>query len=128
LGGALAAIEQGYIQEQIQQSAYEAACAVETGEQVVVGVNKFRTEEDIPLENLKVDPAIEAAQKVRLQLLREKRDGVRVAELLSHLDGAARGTENLVPLIVEMVENDITLGEICGVLRGAWGEYEAKGF
>jgi methylmalonyl-CoA mutase N-terminal domain/subunit len=51
-----------------------------------------------------------------------------VAELLSHLDGAARGTENLVPLIVEMVENDITLGEICGVLRGAWGEYEAKGF
>jgi methylmalonyl-CoA mutase N-terminal domain/subunit len=128
LGGALRAIEQGYIQEQIQQSAYEAARAVETGEQVVVGVNKFLAEADIPLENLKVDPAIEAAQKARLQLLREKRDGGRAAELLGQLECAARGVENLVPLFVEMVENDVTLGEICGVLRGVWGEYEAKGY
>jgi methylmalonyl-CoA mutase N-terminal domain/subunit len=128
LGGALAAIEQGYIQEQIQQSAYEAARAVETGVQVVVGVNKFRAGEDIPLENLKVDPAIEATQKARLQLLREKRDGGRASELLGQLECAARGTENLVPLFVTMVENDITLGEICGVLRGVWGEYEATVF
>ncbi|KAF0108440.1 MAG: methylmalonyl-CoA mutase N-terminal domain [Anaerolineaceae bacterium] len=128
LGGALAAIEQGYIQEQIQQSAYETARAVETGEQVVVGVNKFRTQEDIPLEHLKVDPAIEAAQKAKLQALRERRDRGRAAELLARLESAARGTDNLVPLFVEMVENDVTLGEICGVLRGVWGEYVAKGF
>jgi methylmalonyl-CoA mutase N-terminal domain/subunit len=128
MGGALAAIEQGYIQEQIQQSAYAAARAVETGEQVVVGVNKFRAQEDIPLEHLKVDPAIEAAQKAKLQALRERRDGSRVTELLTRLDAAARGTENLVPLFVEMVESDVTLGEICNTLRGMWGEYVAEGF
>jgi methylmalonyl-CoA mutase N-terminal domain/subunit len=128
MGGALAAIEQGYIQEQIQQSAYAAARAVETGEQVVVGVNKFRSEEDIPLEHLKVDPAIELAQRKKLEVIREKRDGSRVAGLLARLESAARGTENLVPLFVEMVENEITLGEICGILRNEWGEYEANGF
>jgi methylmalonyl-CoA mutase N-terminal domain/subunit len=128
MGGALAAIERGYVQGQIQQSAYEATRAIETGEQVVVGVNKFRVKENITLENLKVDPAIEQAQRQRLASLRSRRDPARTSELLTRLEAAAHGTENLVPLLVEMVENDVTLGEICGVLRGVWGEYRAPEF
>ncbi len=128
MGGALAAIENGYVQGQIQQSAYEATRAVETGEQVVVGVNKFRVKEEITLENLKVDPAIEMAQKAKLQVLRGRRNGGRVSELLGQLESMARGTSNLIPLLIEMVENDVTLGEICGVLRGAWGEYQPPAF
>jgi methylmalonyl-CoA mutase N-terminal domain/subunit len=128
MGGALSAIEHGYIQGQIQQSAYEATRSIETGEQIVVGVNKFRMKEKITLENLKVDPAIEQAQCQHLISLRSRRDSTRNAELLTRLETAARGTENLVPLFVEMVENDVTLGEICGVLRGVWGEYQSTKF
>jgi methylmalonyl-CoA mutase N-terminal domain/subunit len=128
LGGALAAIEQGYVQSQIQQSAYEVEQAIETGGQIVVGVNKYRTKEHIVLENLKVDPAIEQAQCEKLAQLRSRRDPGRTAELLTRLETAASGTENLVPLFIEMVEQDITLGEICSVLRSVWGEYRSSEF
>jgi methylmalonyl-CoA mutase N-terminal domain/subunit len=128
LGGALAAIQMGYIQQQIQQSAYEEARAVESGDRVVVGVNKFRVREKINLENMKMDPSIEAAQTLRLKALRERRDGQRVAELLGQLLSSAKEKTNLLPLFIEMVENDVTLGEICGVLRDAWGEYQPPTF
>jgi methylmalonyl-CoA mutase, N-terminal domain len=128
MGGALAAIETGYMQGQILRSSYEATRAIETGEQVVVGVNKFRVKENITLENLKVDPAIEQTQRQNLVSLRARRDLVRTSELLTRLESAACGTENLVPLFIEMVENDVTLGEICGVLRNVWGEYRAPEF
>jgi methylmalonyl-CoA mutase N-terminal domain/subunit len=124
MGGALAAIEAGYIQGEILEAAYRYQKAVEGGEEIVVGVNAFRVEEQIELERLRVDPAIEEAQRVQLAAIRQRRDAERTNELLSQLDKMARGSENLIPLFVTCVENDITLGEICGVLRECWGEYQ----
>ncbi len=124
LGGALAAIEQGYIQGEIQEAAYRYQRAIEAGEETVVGVNAFQVDERLELERLKVDPAIEEGQRSRLAELRQRRDAPRVSELLAQLESAARGSENLLPLFVTCVENDITLGEICGLLRQVWGEYQ----
>ncbi len=124
IGGALVAIEQGFIQNEIQNAAYEAQMAIERGEQVVVGVNRFQIEEKLELERLKVDPAIEIAQRQRLADLRARRDHARVQELLSHLETTARGEGALMPLFIECVENDVTLGEICNTLRRVWGEYQ----
>lgn len=123
-GGALLAIENGFIQGEIQNAAYAYQRAVESGEQVVVGVNAFQVDEQVDLERLKVDPAIEQGQRDRLKALRGRRDSLKVSELLARLEGAARRDENLVPLFVECVENQITLGEICGLLRSLWGEYQ----
>ncbi len=128
MGGALQAIEKGFMQSEIQNAAYAAQQAIERGEQVVVGVNQFSVEEEITLERLKVDPAIELGQRERLRRLRERRKKERVGELLGKLKVAASGSENLMPLFIECVENDITLGEICNALRVAWGEYVAEGF
>ena len=128
MGGALASIEQGYMQNEIQNAAYAAQQAIEKGEQVVVGVNQFQVKEEMTLERLYVDPAIEVAQRSKLKALREARNEKRVAELRGQLENVAQGSGNLMPLFIECVENDITLGEICGVLRGVWGEYTAEGF
>jgi methylmalonyl-CoA mutase N-terminal domain/subunit len=125
LGGALAAIERGYVQGEIQEAAYQYQQAVESKERIIVGVNAFRVDEQIELERLQVDPAIEQAQRERLAELRERRDSQRVSELLAHLEKAARGSDNLMPLFITCVENDVTLGEICGLLREAWGEYQS---
>jgi methylmalonyl-CoA mutase N-terminal domain/subunit len=124
MGGALAAIEQGYIQAEIQEAAYQYQKAVEAGEQVVVGLNAFQRDEPMELERLKVDPAIEEAQRAKLAALRARRDAARASELLSRLEAETAGSDNLMPLFVECVENDITLGEVCGVLRKVWGEYQ----
>ena len=124
MGGVLSAIERGYIQAEIQESAYQYQRAVEAGEQIVVGVNEFMVEDEIDLEPLKVDPAIEEQQRTRLVELRQKRDSAKTAELLSQLDSAARGQENMMPLFIECVQKDLTLGEICAVLRSVWGEYQ----
>ncbi len=96
--------------------------------QIVVGVNAFEVKEERSLERLEVDPAIEIAQKAKLKELRETRDQRLVENLLGRLKAAANGTENVMPLFVESVENDITLGEICNTLREVWGEYVAEGF
>jgi methylmalonyl-CoA mutase N-terminal domain/subunit len=124
MGGALPAIENGYIQNEIQDAAYAYQRAIESGEQVVVGINQYQSEEKVELERLTVNPAIEADQCKRLAALRQKRDNGRVTDLLVQLDGTARGNENLMPLLVTCVENDITLGEICACLRKVWGEYQ----
>jgi methylmalonyl-CoA mutase N-terminal domain/subunit len=124
MGGALAAIENGYMQDEIQDSAYRYQRAVEKKEQVVVGVNAFQVEEKMELEALLANPAIEDNQRASLSRLRQTRDAVRVNELLAHLETTARGHENLMPLFITCVENDLTLGEICGVLRKVWGEYQ----
>ncbi len=125
MGGALKAIEQGYIQGEIQEAAYRWQQAVERGEQVVVGVNAFQVEEDLEgLDRLRVDPALEERQRARLAALRERRDAQRAAALLSRVESAARGDEPLLPLFIECVENGLTLGEITGVLRTVWGEYQ----
>ncbi len=128
MGGALTAIERGFMQNEIQEAAYAAQKAIERGEQIVVGVNQFQTDEAVTLERLKVDPAIEAVARGRLAELRHRRDKAKVAELLGSLEAAARGDESLMPLFVACVENDVTLGEICNRLRAVWGEYVAEGF
>jgi methylmalonyl-CoA mutase N-terminal domain/subunit len=124
LGGALAAIDQGYIQREIQDAAYQFQQSVEKGEEIVVGVNAFQVDELLELERLKVDPAIEAAQCARLATFRTVRDARLVSEKMSILENAAYSTENLMPLLIDCIENGLTLGEICGVLRRTWGEYQ----
>lgn len=124
MGGALKAIESGYMQAEIQEAAYRAQKAIESGEQIVVGVNAFQSDEEINLERLKVDPSIEQQQRARLADLRARRNAARVAELRTQLAQAARSDENLMPLLITCVENDVTLGEICGTLREVWGEYQ----
>ena len=94
----------------------------------MVGVNQFQVDEEITLERLKVDPAIEAAQREKLKKLRESREQRAVEQLLRKLVAAAQGGENLMPLFIECVEDKVTLGEICNTLRGVWGEYVAEGF
>jgi methylmalonyl-CoA mutase N-terminal domain/subunit len=124
LGGALAAIERGYVQREIADAAYLCQQEIENGEQFVVGVNRFVTEEDvIALERLVVDPSIEEQQRQRLAELRARRDNERVGALLAQIESAARANENLMPLFITAVENDVTLGEICNLLRDVWGEY-----
>jgi methylmalonyl-CoA mutase N-terminal domain/subunit len=91
-------------------------------------VNQFKVQEDLTLERLRVDPAIELGQKAKLKELRETRDQRLAEELLEKLKVAASGTENLMPIFIECVENDVTLGEICNTLRVVWGEYVAEGF
>jgi methylmalonyl-CoA mutase N-terminal domain/subunit len=128
MGGALQSIERGYMQNEIQNAAYAAQQAIERKEDIVVGVNQFNVDEVLTLERLKVDPSIELGQREKLKKLREARNKERVEELLGKLVDAAKGTDNLMPLFIECVENDITLGEICNTLRDVWGEYVAEGF
>ena len=124
MGGALEAIELGYIQNEIQDAAYRYQKAVESGQEIIVGVNAYQIEESMELETMKVDPAIEAARRQALEALRARRDEARLNALRSQLDIAARSESNLVPLFIECVENDMTLGEICNTLRAVWGEYQ----
>ncbi len=128
MGGALKVIEKGYMQNEIQNAAYAAQQAIEKQEQIVVGVNDFEVKEERSLERLVVDPAIEAAARERLATLRANRDSAKVSELLSQLENAAGDTRNLIPIFIECVQNEITLGEICNTLRVVWGEYVAEGF
>ena len=124
LGGALAAIENGFLQHEIQESAYRFQKSIENGEQIIVGLNAYQNQENIEIERLTVDPAIEKSQCQRLQQLRRGRDDETVKELMGQLDSAARGKENLIPLFIHCVENQMTLGEICNILRRVWGEYQ----
>ena len=126
-GGALAGIENGYIQGEIQDAAYEYQISLETGDAHQVGVNIYEMEEDLSLELLSVDPKLEQTQCNSLAVLREKRDHKLVAELGLKLKAAAEGTDNLMPILIECVEGDLTLGEITGVLREVWGEYRPAG-
>jgi methylmalonyl-CoA mutase N-terminal domain/subunit len=123
LGGALAAIEQGFIQAEIQEAAYEYQRQVERNERIIVGVNRFRTEEPkMPADILVVDPAVRQRQCERLARLRARRDNLRCEQLLQSLETAAHGDDNVLPLIVEAVEACCTLGEISDAFRRAWGE------
>jgi len=125
MGGALRAIENGFVQSEIQESAYRYQQRVENEEEIVVGVNSFQIDEELEMEGLRVDPLIEQNQKEKLKELRSRRDSARVNELLYRIELEARENQsNLMPLFIESVENLITLGEICNVLRGVWGEYQ----
>jgi methylmalonyl-CoA mutase, N-terminal domain len=123
LGGMLHAIEIGYVQREIQEAAYQYQRAVETGESVVVGVNRFRLEEEAPVRTLRIDPAVERAQIERLRALRRRRDNQQTEVSLTLLEDAARGADNLLPRILACVEAHATVGEISHRLRRVWGEY-----
>ncbi len=125
MGGALKAIEQGYVQREIQESAYRWQLAVDSCDKTVVGVNRFRVEEEQTLNLLRVNPEVGARQAARLHALRERRDNETVSKTLSRLSLGARNDDNLVPLILQAVESYATLGEICAVLRESFGEYRA---
>jgi len=124
LGGALAAIETGYVQREIQESAYRQQRAMDSGETVVVGVNRFADEHKTDLLRLTVDPAIEREQVARLRALKARRDGAAVRRALATLADAAQGDGALVPPILDAVKAYATLGEICDTLCEVFGEYE----
>ncbi|MBK5101721.1 MAG: methylmalonyl-CoA mutase family protein [Desulfobacteraceae bacterium] len=124
MGGAVDAIEEGYIQREIQDSAYQYQREIEKGERVVVGLNRFQVEEEKPTNLLRVDPSVRVSQIEKLQKLRAERDANTVEKTLSDLRQGAEGQENLMPLILEAVKSYATLGEICNVLRGVFGEYQ----
>jgi methylmalonyl-CoA mutase N-terminal domain/subunit len=125
LGGTLASIEQGYIQQEIAEAAYRYQNEVDGQDRIIVGVNEFCTDEDVvSLERLLVDPAIEEQQRKRLTDLRARRDAARSSAALSRIEQAARSpSELLMGHFIAAVEADCTLGEICDVLRQVWGEY-----
>jgi methylmalonyl-CoA mutase N-terminal domain/subunit len=123
MGGVLRTIETGYIQQEIQKSAYEYQQAVDGGEQVVVGVNRFQGDEERAISTLQVDPNIERTQVARLNALRARRDASKSSATLAEVERHARGKENLMPAILAAVEAFATVGEISDALRRAFGEY-----
>jgi len=123
LGGMIPAILKGYVQRQIQEAAYRTQRDIDSGERVVVGVNKFRAEEAAPKNLQRVDPQLRSRQLDKLRDLKARRDGKAVEQSLAALRRGAEGQENLMPLILEAVRRYATLGEICHVLRGVFGEH-----
>jgi methylmalonyl-CoA mutase N-terminal domain/subunit len=128
MGGTLAAIERGYIQGEIQNAAYAAQQEVERGERTVVGVNKFRLEDEKPPVTFRVDPSIEAQQIACLRDMRASRPRALVEEKLNALERAARSSDNLMPRIVDACAAMATVGEISDRLRTVFGEYVGPGF
>jgi methylmalonyl-CoA mutase, N-terminal domain len=124
MGGAVAAIEQGYMQEQIAKSSYEYTKAIESQEKIIVGVNKFIKEENNDTPLLKIDDSIRVEQSKRLSELRSRRDNAKATESIQKIITAAKGDTNLMPIVIEAVENLCTLGEISHALRSVWGEYQ----
>lgn len=125
MGGAEKAIEEGYIQSEIQKAAYQWQKDVESGERIIIGVNKFQMEEPEPTGLLKVDPSVQTSQIAKINALKSKRDNISVSNRLEELRLAARGTDNMMPYILNAVKAYATEGEICGALREEWGEYRA---
>ncbi|MEA4834492.1 methylmalonyl-CoA mutase family protein [Anaeromusa sp.] len=124
LGGAVVAIEKAYVQKEIQDSAYKWQMEVERKERVIVGVNKFQIEEK-PVEGLlKIDESVGKLQKDKLAKLRATRDNAAVTAKLAALEAACKGEDNLMPLILDAVKAYATLGEVCGVMRKVFGEYQ----
>jgi methylmalonyl-CoA mutase N-terminal domain/subunit len=123
MGGAVAAIESGYVQSEIQEAAVSQQQDIESGARVVVGVNRFRTGEEPEPVIFRVNTELARAQVERLRRVRTERDGAAAAASLRRLGELARGDDNLMPAIIDAVRSYATLGEICGELRQAWGEY-----
>ncbi|GAB3622143.1 methylmalonyl-CoA mutase family protein [Mariniluteicoccus endophyticus] len=124
LGGAVKAIEQGYQKNEIERSAYGFAQQVDSGERVVVGVNRFQLDEEEHYDPLKVDPAIGDQQAERLRTLRANRDNAAVDAAIAKIKAAAQGDENLLPSMKEALRAKATIGEVCNALREVWGMYE----
>jgi methylmalonyl-CoA mutase N-terminal domain/subunit len=123
MGGAVRAVECGFIEDEIHESAYRFQKAIEAEDRIIVGVNRFQTETVRPSGLLKVDPTVRQRQMEGLQQIRQQRNGAAVASALAELEQAARSTENVMPPIFKAVKERATLGEICNVLRNVFGEY-----
>ena len=124
MGGMVSAIEKGYVQQQIQNSAYDYQRSIEIKDRIVVGVNEFKSEKEIQPDLLKVNPIIGEKQINKLSKIKTKRNNSLVSEKLENIRNAANSNDNLMPFIVEAVKEYATLGEICGVLREEFGEYQ----
>ena len=128
MGGAVAAIERGFQKSEIERSAYEVAKGIDSGERVVVGLNRYRSEAEEKYDPLRVDPSIEADQRERLRALREKRDNAAVEKALAELKQAAAGDANVLPPMRTALKELATVGEVCNALRDVWGVYTPQEF
>ncbi|HEY6316221.1 MAG TPA: methylmalonyl-CoA mutase family protein [Streptosporangiaceae bacterium] len=124
MGGAVAAIERGFQKAEIEGAAYRVAREIDEGERVIVGVNRFTTEDEEPYRPLRVDPSIEAEQAAKLARLKEQRDKAAFARGIAALKSAAESTDNVLYPLRDALRADATLGEVCDALRDVWGEYQ----
>jgi methylmalonyl-CoA mutase N-terminal domain/subunit len=124
MGGAVKAIEAGFIQEEIARAAYTYNKDIENGSKIIVGVNKFTAKEAAHTSLFKIDDSIRQQQSEKLQSLKQRRDNEKATALLNKIKETALTTDNLMPVVIEAVENLCTLGEIADVLRDVWGEYK----
>ena len=124
MGGSVSAIEQGFIQNEIARSAYEYQRKIEQGEKIIVGVNKFQATEQKEIPAFKIDDKIRDEQIKKLDALKSKRNSEQVSSGLKKIKQKAVDNENLMPAVIEAVENYCTLGEIAGELRTVFGEYK----
>ena len=127
LGGIIAAIEEGYPQREIAESAYQYQREVESGARKIVGVNAFKSDRDPEIPTLKIDEAVTHGQIERLQAVKRSRNPAAVKEKLRAVEDACRGTQNLMPVVLEAVRAYATLGEVCDVFRKVWGAYRESG-
>ena len=124
MGGSVNAIEQGFMQDEIARSAYDYQHKIETGEKIIVGVNKFQNEEKRSIHGLRIDDSIRKTQSGKLAALRQKRDHAKCDQIMQTLNDKASGGENIMPTVIEAVENYCTLGEIADTLREVFGEHK----
>ncbi len=124
IGGSVSAIEQGFMQNEIARSAYEYQRKVESGEKIIVGVNKYQMNEELPIPAFRVNDNIREHQAQKISAIKEKRDTQTVQQCLEEIRQRATGTENLMPAVIEAVENHCTLGEVADELRKVFGEYK----
>lgn len=126
MGGAIAAIEKGYFQKEIAEGAYRQQIKIDSGETIVVGVNKFAKETEVPIPIFRHDPKLEKKQIDRVKEVRENRDNEAVTRSLKKIKEVALGGENTVPVLIEAMRHYVTIGEVCNVFRNVFGEYREK--
>jgi methylmalonyl-CoA mutase N-terminal domain/subunit len=124
MGGSVVAIEQGFMQDEISKSAYKYHQQIETGEKIIVGVNKFQSADINQIPGFRIDDSIRQVQTAKLEALRRRRDPAKCDSILQGLNDRASGEENIMPAVLEAVENYCTLGEIADTLREVYGEHK----
>jgi len=124
MGGSVSAIEEGFMQNEIAKSAYDYQRQIENGEKIIVGVNKFTIQQEQSVPAFKIDDSIRQIQIDKINSLKSRRDNTAVVACLSKIEEAAKGNTNLMPLVIDAVENNCTLGEISDCLRKVFGEYK----
>jgi len=124
MGGSVSAIEQGFIQNEIAKSAYEYQRNIETGKKIIIGVNKFQEDEGNPIPGFRVDDSIRQVQINKINSLRRRRNPAKCDNILQSLNDKASSDENIMPAVIEAVENNCTLGEIADTLREVFGEHK----